>query len=91
MTDGQSERISGGEETQMSARIREIEQRPADTREPRPTKRSVVAEILSDGSVRQVGGSDPVDFPKSPFATGRLAGEDWILWWERRAWPNEAE
>lgn len=75
----------------MPARMRQIEQRPAAMPEPRPTKRRVIAEILSDGSVRPLGGSDPVDFPKSPFATGRLAGEDWILWWERRAWPAEAE
>jgi hypothetical protein len=87
-----SQKAIGREEAiHMPARIRQIEQRPAVAPEHRPAKRRVVAEILSDGSVRPVGGSEPVDFPKSPFTTGRLTGEDWVLWWERRAWPAEAE
>jgi hypothetical protein len=87
-----SQRTIGREEAiHVPARIRQIEQQRAAAPEPRPNKRRVVAEILSDGSIRPVGGSEPVDFPKSPFVTGRLAGEDWVLWWERRAWPAEAE
>ncbi len=47
----------------------------------------VVAEILSDGTVRmrapaEAGAHD------HRFATGHVAGEGWTIWWDRRYWSS---
>jgi hypothetical protein len=48
----------------------------------------VVAEVLSDGTLRSVErdhrGSD-----QRQFSTGTLAGDGWTLWWQRRSWAKE--
>src|SRR5438309_8053837 len=45
---------------------------------PRP-----VAVVLADGTVRALDA--PPRSAQRPFASGRLAGSGWTLWWERRA------
>jgi hypothetical protein len=52
--------------------------------EPRPGSR-VVAMILSDGSVREVEGGRLTQQPGAGWASGSVAGDDWVLWWERRS------
>jgi hypothetical protein len=49
---------------------------------PQPVPPQVVAEVLSDGSIRQVG--EPTSPPARDYETGRISGAGWILWWERR-------
>jgi hypothetical protein len=49
--------------------------------EPAPR---VVAEILSDGTVRMVGGAAAASPER--YATGQVAGEGWTIWWDRRSW-----
>lgn len=57
--------------------------RPEPAEHPRA---DVVAVILADGSVREVNGRPPEQRePTSAWASGSLAGEGWILWWERRS------
>ena len=48
----------------------------------------VVAEILSDGSVRPVA-NDGADTTARGWAEGSLSGSNWILWWTRRSF-NQA-
>jgi hypothetical protein len=48
----------------------------------RPVRPQVVAEVLSDGTVRQVG--ERARPPVGDFEAGRISGEGWMLWWERR-------
>ena len=50
-----------------------------------PERPHVVAEILSDGSIRVL---DEVldDDADSDWGTGHLTGRGWTLWWERRRW-----
>jgi hypothetical protein len=60
---------------------------PSATTEPSPSrpvpvKPEVVAEVLSDGTIRQVG-EEPRPAAED-FETGRISGDGWILWWERR-------
>jgi hypothetical protein len=75
----------------MSARPQEATERPAlrviDGGEapPAPDSRQVVAEVLSDGSVRLVAGSQDADGDHG-FATGQVAGDGWTIWWDRRYW-----
>jgi hypothetical protein len=49
---------------------------------PEPVARHVVAEVLSDGTIRRVG--ERARPPASEFETGQVSGDGWILWWERR-------
>jgi hypothetical protein len=71
-----------------SARIRPTDVAPLrlvptpSADDPRP---GVVAVILADGSIRELAGR-PLEQhePTSTWASGSLAGEGWILWWERR-------
>ena len=49
--------------------------------EPHPR---VVAEVLSDGSIRVVGARERQD--DRSFSVGHLAGEGWTIWWDRRYW-----
>jgi hypothetical protein len=45
----------------------------------------VVAEILSDGTIRRTT-EDPASSDDASFATGKVTGEGWRLWWDRRYW-----
>ncbi len=47
----------------------------------------VVAQVLSDGSVRQMAGTKAWD-TRSPsgWREGTVSGEGWTLWWEHRPW-----
>jgi hypothetical protein len=44
----------------------------------------VVAEILSDGTVRMVGAAGAAATER--YATGQVAGDGWTIWWDRRSW-----
>jgi hypothetical protein len=56
---------------------------------PSPAPRDeVVAEILSDGSVRPVANGAAETTAKG-WAEGSLSGPSWILWWTRRSF-NQA-
>jgi hypothetical protein len=44
-----------------------------------------VAVILADGSVRELARSGGEPAPGPTWASGSVAGDGWILWWERRA------
>jgi hypothetical protein len=75
----------------MSARPQETTERPAlrviDGGEARsaPDPRQVVAEVLSDGSVRLVAGPQDDDGDQG-YATGQVTGDGWTVWWDRRYW-----
>ncbi len=43
----------------------------------------VVAEILSDGTVRPKGTLGPVE-GEPEWSRGQVSGDGWVLWWERR-------
>ncbi len=46
----------------------------------------ILAVILADGSIREVTGRPAARRePISSWASGSVAGEGWILWWERRS------
>jgi hypothetical protein len=49
---------------------------------PEPVAPHVVAEVLSDGTIRRAG--EPARPPGSEFETGQVSGDGWILWWEMR-------
>jgi hypothetical protein len=75
----------------MSARPQETTERPAlrviDGGEapPAPDPRQVVAEVLSDGSVRLVAGPQDANGDHG-YATGQVTGDGWTVWWDRRYW-----
>ena len=46
--------------------------------------RRVVAVILEDGSVRAANGPSS----NGRWSSGSVSGSDWILWWDRRAFPD---
>jgi hypothetical protein len=75
----------------MSARPQEATERPTlrviDGGEapPGPDSRQVVAEVLSDGSVRLVAGSQDAEGDQG-YATGQVAGDGWTVWLDRRYW-----
>ena len=50
-----------------------------------PLRRDVVAEILSDGSIRHVDGGQE-EPNTSSWAEGEVSGPTWTLWWARRSW-----
>lgn len=53
----------------------------------RTPERRVVAEVLSDGTIRQMDGTKAWD-TKSPsgWRQGTVTGNGWTLWWEHRPW-----
>lgn len=51
-----------------------------------PAGKRVVAVILGDGTVREVG-RGVASRPDTPaWSAGSIVGPDWTLWWERRSW-----
>lgn len=66
--------------------VTSIEERRRDR--PLRAARRVVAVILEDGTVRSVDQRSETGPGTDPFATGHLAGPDWVLWWERRNWSD---
>ena len=63
---------------------------------PRPVLRSVpsdgpesgvVAEILSDGTVRPVASQNGQASSKA-WSEGSISGRSWILWWTRRSFSQ---
>jgi hypothetical protein len=47
----------------------------------------VVAEVLSDGTVRQMDGVKAWDTKSHDgFHQGSVVGNGWTLWWEHRPW-----
>jgi hypothetical protein len=77
----------------MAARINEALQAgatiiPFDRRLRRPEPaREVVAVVLADGTIRRVGERPDRDGHR-PFSVGQLSGDGWILWWQRREFPE---
>jgi hypothetical protein len=52
-----------------------------------PQERRVVAEVLSDGTIRELSGAKAWDTKtQSDWQEGSLAGDGWTMWWERRPW-----
>ncbi len=47
----------------------------------------VVAEILSDGTVRPVVQQEGKAAPKA-WSEGSISGRSWILWWTRRSFSQ---
>ncbi|MDP8956801.1 MAG: hypothetical protein M3N24_07575 [Actinomycetota bacterium] len=47
----------------------------------------VVAEILSDGTVRPVVNPNGESAPKG-WSEGSISGRSWILWWTRRSFSQ---
>ncbi|MGH2663360.1 MAG: hypothetical protein ACRDH8_11265 [Actinomycetota bacterium] len=47
----------------------------------------VIAVVLSDGTVREVGPqwADRRSISRS-WSSGSVGGDDWMLWWERRSY-----
>jgi hypothetical protein len=58
------------------------EPREAPVAPLRPVSSEVVAEVLADGTIREVG--EPARRPVREYETGQVSGDGWILWWERR-------
>jgi hypothetical protein len=54
---------------------------PPVEEQPRP---HAIAVILPDGSVRALGDARAEAAP-SGWASGSVAGQGWILWWDRRS------
>lgn len=48
----------------------------------------VVAEILSDGTVRPVASPNGEHAPKA-WSEGSISGRSWILWWTRRSFSQD--
>jgi hypothetical protein len=48
---------------------------------------AVVAEILSDGTVRPVAGSNGQASSKA-WSEGSISGRSWILWWTKRSFSQ---
>jgi hypothetical protein len=71
--------VSGGAARPDEAASPKVE--PSGPR-PRSVESQVVAEVLSDGTIRRVG-EEPRP-QTGDFETGRVSGDGWILWWERR-------
>jgi hypothetical protein len=66
--------------------VTSIEARRRDRTSGHAPKR-VVAVVLEDGTVRpmdELVNGDELD----RWAGGQLSGPDWVLWWERRSWPD---
>ena len=50
----------------------------------------VVAEVLSDGTVRDMDGTKAWDTTSSGgWRQGSLNGDGWTLWWEHRPWTGK--
>jgi hypothetical protein len=49
-------------------------------------EREIVAIVLGDGTIRPVGEEMFGELISKHFTSGKLAGDGWTLWWERRAW-----
>ena len=69
----------------MAAAVHELKpypgHQPANERDPK----EVVAVVLADGSVRDLRESSADTRDRERFASGRVAGAGWTLWWERRS------
>ncbi|HEX2069803.1 MAG TPA: hypothetical protein VHH54_06325 [Actinomycetota bacterium] len=62
--------------------LRSVPSDPSDGRE-----HEVVAEILSDGTVRPVASPNGHGASK-PWSEGSISGRSWILWWNRRSFSQ---
>jgi hypothetical protein len=51
--------------------------------ESSPERAEVVAEVLSDGTIRVLGVPEEV---REGFSVGHLTGPGWTIWWDRRRW-----
>ncbi len=62
--------------------------RPVPAEEPATSGGTeVVAEILSDGTVRPVVSPNGDVAPKA-WSEGSISGRSWILWWTRRSFSQ---
>src|SRR5205823_4552613 len=100
MTDGQSERrrpsrtIATGHECPAEGRRRDMiasteeltELAPVVDLVPRVVRGpSIVAYVMSDGTVREPGKPFDPAAPLGRFRSGQLTGRGWTLWWDRRS------
>jgi hypothetical protein len=76
-----SVRSERGVDLEQDQAFQELWAAPEEGKE-RPT---VVAEILSDGTV-QVLDRAAVAENVTPWGSGVIGGAGWTLWWERRRW-----
>jgi hypothetical protein len=64
------------------SRLRLIRSEAKRSPEPR-----VVAEVLSDGTIREMDGIKAWDTKSEDgFHQGSVVGNGWTLWWEHRPW-----
>ncbi len=78
-----------------SSLVREQNERRWPTLRPVPAQDAstagateVVAEILSDGTVRPVVNPNGENAAKA-WSEGSISGRSWILWWTRRSFSQE--
>ncbi len=69
---------------QMPASVERPRLRPIEGgRADEPSR--VVAVVLSDGSVRELGAGWDAGHDDRSWSSGSVAGDGWVLWWERRS------
>ncbi len=73
--------MSASRELAEHPRLHVVEGEGTQTPGPR-----IVAVVLSDGTVREVGAEWSDHRPEhDDWASGSVAGDGWTLWWERRS------
>jgi hypothetical protein len=66
-------------------RLRLVRGGKSTTPQPR-----VVAQVLSDGTIREMDGTKAWDTRSSGgWRQGSVAGDGWTLWWEHRPWTGK--
>jgi hypothetical protein len=78
-----------GDREALMARFRENRRRLRLIRgEAKPSpKPRVVAEVMSDGTIRELDGTRAWDTKSEDgFHQGAVAGDGWTLWWQHRPW-----
>lgn len=68
--------------TTRALRVRQDARRRPEERQG-AGERHVVAEVLSDGTVRPAGTLGPVEGDRE-WSQGQVSGDGWVLWWQRR-------
>ena len=48
----------------------------------------VIAQVLSDGTIRRIEDDHASGPDDRRFTRGSLSGSNWTLWWERRSWND---
>lgn len=78
--------MSASRELADRPRLEVVEGEGEQASQPGP---KVVAVVLSDGTVREVGAEwSEQRPPRRDWTSGSLAGDGWTLWWERRSFEG---